>query len=301
MAVVCILLLVHCALAKHAFYDFADRPYPALRSAVAGIAGADNGVRGIDSRSGEAPGVSGEVPGRCMAFSPVRSPQLGFPRSLELNFPSVYGILSWAGYDPLVAGMPDWRRIEKRMHDNPVATAAAFGVRWLVVYDARHNPKPGSTFWFGGMEQLDEDRLDELKLLKREARVRLRTPEVTILEIPHAAPMACLASAPGEGLPVRFDGSGAAVNLRSAAPGGSIVLNVLWRPEFSAQVDGRKVACKCDDFGRVVVSVPPGAGHLVVRFCPPWRVGIVVGLLLLCLGGAMTCKLDRDCRKISAI
>ncbi|MDQ2730975.1 MAG: hypothetical protein M3Y56_04895, partial [Armatimonadota bacterium] len=167
--VVCGLLAFHCSLSRTAWYWYGDKPYPPLPAPMARLllpAGAS-----LSNGAGPSTALfwTGGAQGRVFSFAPKRSPMPGFANALNQNYPSVKGISAFAGYDPLVDNSVEFLRLKLRLRADPVGTARAFGVRWLVVhwkvYGAAHNPEMAMKDW----ETADPEQLAEFKAMERQA------------------------------------------------------------------------------------------------------------------------------------
>lgn len=266
------LMALHVSLARPSFYTYGDRPYPPLPPAMERLLG------------------PGQAQQRLLSFSCSRSVRPGYTVGLKHSLPSLFGLMSFDGYDPAVERQPETIKTVERLETAPLAAAQAYGIRWLVVHRSAEDPaanaghNPGE--WF--IERYVA-HLQQLPALRARARLALRLPEVTVWELPGPAPMAFALRAPGTGLPWRASGRGMEVSLPAGASGGEVVANVLWRPWMRVYADGRPLAAAGDEWGRVRASVPAGARTLLVRCEPPWRPGFMLGLLLalLSIGGGV--------------
>jgi hypothetical protein len=267
-AVVAVLLLYHCWNAQGSFYAFKEKPYPPLPAPLAATL-----------KEGE--------PARIWSIAPERSPARDFVSSLQLNFPTVYGVLAVDGYDPLVAATPEFVRARERLVETPVEACKAFGVRRIVVHRLAKAPEYGPTVIFAYVERLARDIQRALPKVERAGRLVLATPEVSVFELPDVAPLAFAAAVPATALPLRVTCAGAYVDISSLPEGGDVVVNFLKRPETVAAVDGQPLAAAADEWGRVVVRVPAGGQRLEVRLAPPWGKGFLAAILLAGVAGGL--------------
>lgn len=291
---VCALLAYHCELSRAAWYSYGDKPYPPLPTRMARLllpaeAGRPNGAAPVRNPFWS----GGDNSGRLMCFTPKRSPTPGFADSLPLDYPSVWQLATFGGYDPLVEYAVEYRRLNHRVRSNPLEAARAFGVRWLVVHpkvlEAANRPKSG----LNDREAIDAYELAEFRVLEPHAVQRLAAKTVSVWELSHPSPLSFPLDAPDTSLPVHFDGSGEQVQLPGYPANKVIVVSTLWRPEWKAFADGKPVLMKKDDWGRIVVTVPALSHHLKLQFSPPWPLGFICGLVLCAGAGCLIVILHR--------
>jgi hypothetical protein len=231
--------------------------------------------------------------GRVVSIAPLRSQSAGYVSSLQHNFATLYGLPSFHGYDPLVAGSPANRSVWQRRKQDPLGTARAYGVRWVLEHRTARHPDFGPNPAFSTKERGAQDDLRLLGALSGPAVRRLTLPDLTLWELPGSRPLAFPVSAPSPVLPTGFDGAGARVAGPALASGGEIVLNLLLRPWLIAEGDGRRLVSREVDWGRVVVNVPAGTRTLALRYAPPWGLGALAGAALAALAAAVTVWLAR--------
>lgn len=255
--------------ARGAFYNFADRPYPPLPPAMAALL-----------RSG-----SETTRGRIFAVAPLRNGAPGYLLSLMHDLPSFYGIAALDGYDPFTGMTFENRRSLDFAQRNPLAAFRTYGIRWIVVHSTTFAPvvaRPDGSI--NPMELVDSFRESILPRVMPQAALRLRLPQVEIAEIADVDPLAFPAGMRTRPLPVALDQAGATVDLRLLPAGGVVVVNVLLRRGMEAFVDRGRVQLRVDEFGRVVVPVPPRASRLRVEYSPPWFYAIASGAVVALLG-----------------
>ncbi len=300
------LLVYHVTMARASFYAYGFRPYPKLPGELASLLTGEKGISPISGRGREGAPHELDRPGfgwpqRLAAWAPNRSIVPSYALALPHNLPAVYRLPALGGYDPVVENKPPFEFAEERMRQEPTAAARAYGVRWLLEHRTCRQPvfSPNPN-----LRELEESaRLDEafsridLVQVHRLAGVA----DLTVGEVGRVAPLAFTHGAGGEGrgargegrrttddgrrtrgegrgargegrsLPLRLHGGGIDVDLYGLAPAGPVTVNFLWYPEMTAAVDGRPVACRRDEWGRIVADVPAGARGLAVRYRPDWR------------------------------
>jgi hypothetical protein len=89
---------------------------------------------------------------------------------------------------------------------------------------------------------------------------------------------------PQNPLTVRFDGAGADIETRGVLAEGTIILNMLWHEEISANAGDQHLLTSADAWGRIRLRLPPGAGHVRISFAPRWRTGFSVALAAMASG-----------------
>lgn len=264
------LLLYHCALPLPSFYTFADKPYPPLPKEMAKLLRAEGN----------------SAPGRVLPVAPARSTEPGYAQSLMHDFPTIYGILSLMGYDPLV-----WLTPENRLFDRMFATKQRvdflreYGVRWVIVSRLVQDPVMGpNEKWWPSESNWDQDGLPPVL---QSAQLKLVLPQLTIWELSGSRPMAFSASQPTRDLPITLNGAGVRVDVSRLTNGGDVIVNFLKRPWSKAYADGHNIPCLSDDWGRMQTHVPPGTKKLEIRYSPPWSLGFALAGLLALLSAAI--------------
>jgi hypothetical protein len=200
-------------------------------------------------------------------------------------------VVTFGGYDPLVESKPKRLACLNALQTDPVAAAKAYGLRWVIIPHFLERPLPSQVF--------DENYVHHgaaLQPLRAISRLALDLPTVEIWEVPDVSPLVFVEHEPNRCLPFVFTGSGVSADVSSLASGGTVVVNFLAWPNMTANVDGKQVPITPDAWRRMTVSVPAGAGRLVVRYSPPWREGIFLGgvlALVAALGGAIASRWSR--------
>jgi hypothetical protein len=253
-------LFIHVSLARQGFYNFGHRPYPAL--------------------SAEMRAILAEAPvGRVLTIGPDRSPNQSYVTSLRNNFASVAGIPAVEGYDPLVDTRPEDQRASGHLDADPQQGARVWGVRWVLVWEPGFgwNFSEDKNAWF--MEVTAPNQQHRFFALRPALRLRVRDENVALYELSGASPMAF--SGVDSSLPVRFDGNGASVDVRSVREGTPVTLNVMGRRWMRLTADGADVRWFPDEFGRVRFRAPGRASSVRLAYTPPWQKAVIEGLILI--------------------
>jgi hypothetical protein len=260
------LMLYHCSLARNSLWCYGDRPYPELPAEIA--------QRVLPSQNPDA--------GRVMCFAPWRSGLPGYSYALPMSLPAAYGAYGFGGYDPVTEGRPESRAIMEKFAASPAAAARAYGIRWVLVGNADYY-RQESAYWRSLWNRdwcfdfSDTTWSEYHKQSLPAAELRYRRAEVSLYELPDASPLAFDLAHPRKGLPIRFDGSGAHVEIAGGGPR-TVVVNLAARPWLRASSDNRPLESSADAWGRMEVRVPDGVTHLDVLYELPWRRGIFMGL-----------------------
>jgi len=269
-------MLYHVTQARPAFWFFEDRPYPSL------------------TREQQTTFLGGDPlrPQRMATLTPMEDSPLRYPNlpqytlSLDLNFATVYSILSFDAYDPLSwchafcinhlfknlgehpRAIDDFHAAAAAESRNRLPLCRAYGIRWLTVF------RPLASIY--------------APYFPREGQVT-ETPVSYIWTLPGVCPLAFAEADPGTAFPIRFDGRGATVDVRrqgvatSCPRGGPFIINILAWPDFRVYADGTPIAFTPDDWGRMRIDVPPGVSTIEARYSPPWAIGFGLGALLAVL------------------
>ena len=273
-----VLVALHLTRVGIAFYTYGFQPYPPLPAELVSVVEPDQTGRQQ----------------RIMSFGAMRSTDPSYPWSLPHNLPCNYEVPALFGYDPLVQRFGRYIACLQRLEQQPQATLAAYGVRWLLVH---------RTAWGGWMPQTP-NRFEQvypfvglLNTLGLTPRGNLGELDeyVRVIEIPDAAPLAFDASRPTDPLPLRMSVAGLGIDLELVAEPRSVVANFLRYPDIVATADGKPAVVTEDEWQRIVVAVPAGAKEIRIRFAPPRATGITIALILSLVGVVATLA----CRKAS--
>ena len=264
-AVTAALMLYHVSLARNSLWCYGDRPYPPLPAEIARHV--------LPSENPQS--------GRVMWYGPWRSGQAGYAYLLPHSLPSAYGALAFAGYDPIIERRPESMAIQARFDRDPIATARAFGVRWILAANPEHY-RPERGFWqqirkkdwcFDFMEEgppSGEERVMSA------AQLIVQRDDARLYELGGASQMAFDTRKPEFPLPIRFHGWGAEVETPGSGER-TIVVNVAMRPWVRAVADGKALPTSADEWGRLKVRVPPDVTRFEVGYQLPWRRGLFLG------------------------
>ena len=259
----CGLMVVHCVLTSTSFYHYCVPPYPALGDKVESVlkqAGTDY---------------------RLAAIVPLRSPAADYWRGLPHNLASIYRLHDLDGYDPLVQLEPGAHRRQLLIEGLSRQALPEYGVRFVLVHRVAHQPEfsddPGANW----MENYLTMAPNVEKAALSSGRLVYEDQSLKILELPEARPLAFAEKSPQTPLPLQVDGSGASIAVSGLATGAPIVLNLQWRPEIQAYVNGHLVRTDQDAWGRITFRLPAAATAVRVRYAPPWGSGALAGLVLL--------------------
>jgi hypothetical protein len=192
-----------------------------------------------------------------------RSSDPNFFNSYMNQWPTVVGVFSIDGYNPLVSESPPVRRLSGLVRPDPERAFYEIGVQYLLEYNNPRKVGAPPLHRYPG------------------AKVVYRAPGIVLKELPKPRPMAFSLAAPEIPLPVKFDTQGATINTSSLPAGGSVVLNMLWRPEFRGLAGGRTLSVSADEWQRIRVQVPPHSNEVRLTFHPHWEWGFAVGFLAL--------------------
>lgn len=230
VAIVLALLLHHVGLSKASFFSYGARPYAGIEQPL---------LRFLQPADGSQP--------KFLPIAPERSLHPDYFVSLKHQFPSVVEVFSASGYDPLVTGDGTYVKFRSRLLRKVPGTLAQYGVRYVLIHEfteAHVLPK-----W-----------LELGPLVYQREGLRL-------YEIPGAMPMAFVESDPARSVPAKFDAGG--VTLDTSGVSGTVILNMLWRPELQSRGGG---ALSADELGRTRIPVASTAS-VRLDFSPPWGWG----------------------------
>ena len=272
------LILCHVWFSRSAFYTYGFRPTPArLPAEVAALL-----------RPGDEHPTT-----RIMAWGPARSSAPEFGLSMRLNLPALHRIPAFDGYSPVMDSKTTWVGASVLMDNNPVLASQIYGVRYHVVSPLIFHPVFSS-------ETVSNRRLESSvphdvglrKLLDKNLNPRpatvVRRDDIAVLDVGPVNPLAFPLGHPEHPLTVTPNPAGVDVDLGgdTYTPGSAnqVVVNFLWYPALTADVNGQPVPCSADEWGRTVVALPPAAAGpgggpptLHVRYKPDWSTGLMIG------------------------
>jgi len=267
---VCILIFYHVNLADASFYSYAGKPYPIMPEKIFSQLHCPRRVIGLNVR---------------------RSHEPEYTFSLKHDFATVFGLLAFDGYDPLLYDAPDYLAIREEFMANPLETAQRYGIKWIItdrrIQDPRHSFAPD----IRSMERFDPRSLKAAQFLYKNCLPGENFSNFLLLEIQDSDALAFVELKPYQALPISFNGSGADIDVSALYPtGGRVVINVLWRPGIRLISHNQALKSGPDLYRRVVTQVPAGVSLVGLRYLPPWRLGLIAGISFL-IGSLITAVL----------
>lgn len=253
------------ALASH--YSYPDRPpYPDLPAVLA-------------------PTTSADV--RTIAIAPDRNVQPGFVFSLKNSWATFYGVQTLDNYrDQMVEIRPEVRGMRERLAAEPVEAARAWGVKWLWIHRTAQEESLGPNRLHWSWERVRPDDVAIADALSPTAIAHTSDSHGTLYELSDPGPMAFFAS--DDPLVFRTDGAGVHVDVNGRS--GRLVVAYLWWPWMSA-ADGRGQTffMTADEWGRMVVDIPPAVETVHLTYQAPWKAAVaksmgLAGIALLGVG-----------------
>lgn len=258
------LLAYHVSLCRTSFCAYGSPPYPP--------------PRGI----GAEPAIGG---GRILSVAPQRSTHPDYPSSRALNFATLHGEYSLDGYDPLVIDRPEDLALTERIRERGLPEACrAYGVATILSF--KDSAQAMKTGWELRGLPVRRNWVDEM--VRRGGPIR-RVGSDSILDVYRldgSEPMAHLDSGSRDRLAWRAAANGIAVRVPPSDRTSRVILSFLRRPYFISRFRGTELPTRHDQWGRIVVDVPPGpGGTLEANYEPPWLPGIrtAIGMVLLAL------------------
>ncbi|NQT16337.1 MAG: hypothetical protein HQ582_26505 [Planctomycetes bacterium] len=272
---VCGLVVYHVSLARPSFYSYADRPYPEMPERLAEV-------------------LSGNPePVRILPIAPVRSVAPGYTLGLAHNLPSVYGVDSLGGYDPLVEQRPQYQGVARRLEEDFAGAVGAYGVTHLLIHRLSREPVLSGNPAFLQRETDSLYPQEEVRAYCVGKDVVAETADVRVVKVDGSAPRSFPLDAPTHRLPVAQAGSQIAVDVSGVSEDGTVVVNYLWYPGIEVSADGRVVPSSPDEFGRIQARVPGNTRTLTVLYRSSWGLGMKVCLLLVIVGSCLQLALGK--------
>ena len=119
---VCAVMVYHCTLRFNSFFTYGDKPYPPLPPAMRTLFAMNNT----------------RTPARIIGIGQYRNDYPGYVFNLKHNFPTVYGLYTVNGYDPLITDMPESKFIATQLDNNFFLASQKYGIRWVITARSSH-------------------------------------------------------------------------------------------------------------------------------------------------------------------
>lgn len=262
-AIIVGLTLWNLAANNQPFFFFADKPYPSASTAFAKLVH---------------PGTSPE--GRIYAHAKERSPRPGFVLNLSLNFPTVYQVPAFSGYDTTSESNPAYQAAADRV-DLHIEELKEYGVRWIL-----SDRRPFSTL----DRKIETTKRLFANLGALPMTKRLDLGDIDVFEVPGARPLVFDADS-GRPVPFTLRADGLDITSTSAH---TITANFLNRPWMEAHdQNGLARPIQSDAYGRMTLTLTPAANTLAIRYAPPWMATILAGVIVLLFGLAIPSIVNR--------
>lgn len=257
------MLLIHCTLARTCFYQYHSL-YGPLDPTVT------NYLKPHDGSSV-----------RFLPVLPIRSTAEDYRKGLPLDLPTLNEVHSTVGLDGLVDWDPYQLRAGSLMKRMPWQSLREYGIRYVLIHRLTDEVIYGSPRPLAGIERVLTADVSIVNAVRSQGRLVFQDQSVQLFAVDGSRPLAFSQSL---SLPVRFDASGASIDVRGSPEVRELVLNVLWRPGYRAYADGKPADLQQDSWGRILVHFGASARGVQVRFRPNWGTGTAIGLILMCLG-----------------
>lgn len=269
-------------------------------------------------------------PQRVIALAPYRHAGAAYGRMPVNNLPTVQGLYSLIGYDPIVMRRApailmlerlghvenynkwgNWR--PKNWRERPmtqiekttrVAALRAYGVDTVFSFGQALRPpyeKGQITYLFYRGDLYLWQMLEAVRSLPESERQIVSNNEWGVTyRISGVDPLAFLERDRGSAQKLQFSAQGAIVELRDVKQDDYLVVNVIDEPGktfLHVYVDGKSVPHKVDEWLRVRVPLSADAKKVEVRYEPPFLKWLLAGLPLMAIG-ALVGFLGKPQRKI---
>jgi hypothetical protein len=259
------LMLYHAFWARSAFFIYHEQPYLTLSG--------DYAILGPDA----AP------PARILPLTFMRSGSKDLVVGLQHNFPTLYGISSIGGYDPLIEQGAYYGKVMTEFQTDPRATMRKHGVTHLVLHREVVEALKKRDWAWDDWRWLPSS-LNALVVDCEHARPVKETEFVLIYEVKGSTPIAYAVNNVSQPLPVRPAPSGVEVDVSSLKMDGEVALNFLWRPGIRVDADGISQSVSADGDQHIRTLVRAGTKRLELRYESPWLAGMQLGGILVTLG-----------------
>jgi len=260
--VIAALLLYNARNASSALFVYAERPYPALPSELTDLTSAR------------------PQPVRILPLTYLRSTADEYVIGLQHHFPTVYGISSVGGYDPIIEKDAHYRSVMKELKADARAALRKHGVTHLILHDEVADSLRRRDWTTEECCKLPAS-FSALVVECERSKPMMQSHRVRVYEVLDTTPLAHAAS---KALPVRLSVSRVDVDVARATPDHDVVLNFLWRPGIRVYADGKLVPASADAEQHIRVPIRAGTKNLTLQYESPWRLGLLLGGVLVVVG-----------------
>lgn len=259
-------------------------------------------------------------PQRLIALAPYRHAEPQYGRMPVNNLPTVQGLYSLIGYDPIVMrrqpvltmlgrlgfheGYNQWgnwtisqwreRPLDKEEKQERIAALRAYGVDTVFSFGAGLRPpyeRGNLTYIFYRGDQYLWELLQAVRSLPDdEKQVVSNTAWGVTYRIKGADPLAFLERDRSASQVIRFSAQGATVDLAGVEEGDYLIVNLIDRPGFSylrTYVDGKRVHHEVDAWQRIRLPVSADGKRVEVRYEPPFLKWLLAGIPISLVGAAI--------------
>lgn len=279
-ATVAVLMFYHVGMARPAFYAYGFQPYPRLPEELTTMLQSDRA----------------QPAGRLLSWTTFRSPSPSYALAMPFDLPVVYGLPAFTGYDPVVECKPPYRFADGRLAQSPTEAARAYGIRWGVMHRACERPVYSQNPCMREVEAEVPCDATFRQIGFTRTHAVASQPDLAVKELEQIDPLAFPSGQPANPLPLKLHGGGIDVDVSGLKSRASVVANFLWYPEIKAFADGREIACKRDDWYRIVAEVPAATHTLALRYQAGWAAGFLKALVIASVSicGAVAVAIRRE-------
>ncbi len=260
----------HVSQSRHAFFLYADEPYPNNTQALYGSALVPKGT----PASSKSHSASSVLPSRVYSAAPARDHRPGYGLTFRHNLGSAYGVFTAHAYDNFRnrKGLPKFFVRSGGAGD----LVTKYGITTLVLPEEKRKDS-----WI--VELFTQKTLTPLG----------RIGEFSAFAIADVDPLAFFVDTGSETkVPLPFDVHGSGLELKGlGSSAGALTLNFRWMPAFRVSYCGKKLFPYPDQYGRVRVDLETcptgeGAGNLSLWYRSPLAIyAAIAALLVLALVG----------------
>jgi hypothetical protein len=204
-------------------------------------------------------------------------------KALKQSLPTYYRIPALDGYDPVIETTQPFWETRKQLRRDPVRTAEALGVRWLLCGDLKPEPSwPVGTVnlgFTGTSPRLPWQQYSRQMAAKLRAagKPRLELDGLEVWELPRPDALAFWQSHPKDPLTLHWWPDRMEIDTGGQPANEKLVVNFLWRKQWHAFAGERELPVEEDSWQRMVIGVPTDAAAVTLRYQPPWQRALLLG------------------------
>lgn len=257
-----ILLFFHLFFSNSAFCKYSIKPYPKVNYNNEQV-------------------ISDIKHHRFFSFSSYLSDSSTSIIALKMNFPTIYNIYSYGGYQDCLSNYIKYNIIGKISQETKYIKE--YGVKYLV-FQKLYNNKNDCDIDYGKLIIENDIEKNFNGLFKK----IYNNDGVIVYDIGYCKPLAFVKGTK-HNLPIEFNACGAVIDVSEIKEKENLVVaNMMYYPNYRIFTEkGFEVAKTNDEYNRLVIFSPKLNNKLIIKYKSPWYKGSLISLCLIILSIVM--------------